>query len=997
MMRIGGHWVVFCLAAVLVACSSPRASAQTPKYAALFTDGTYVREGRLTDGHAPALQPKIEGRLLDDPQKPARWVRNTSLPPGTLPRAFVEFVGGDRIAGEILGYRSGEEKPNDREFPHFLLSLGDPRAALGEPRPAGEPPGSPRRPPGEPGLTAAGEMPVLARWVRRIVWQPTGGDRYQPGTLIYRDGRQAAVRRVRFIADRVLALLDDGPKEIALAELAELHFPRSDPWDAYFEQLAMLAADETTRLVTLQSDDGQLMTTTTDRFQPRHHGNANDPNNWDFLVQPAWSLRPFWISHARVHTRVYFAPHEVPLSAIEPLKIEQRSTSGTRFLPCVDRNVRGQFLQTGARGFAWGLGTHASCAITFPLPEGARALRSFVGLDEIAGRGGCARARVFAGATDGKPLYESKLLVGSNDTVDTGRIDLAGVTGGEKKLVLVSDAAHRDRPAGADPLDIRDFVDWLEPILELDPEKLRSELAQRAATVVPAWEGWSVRRQSGEPVFASRWDPSDPRNRRHVVEIVASGEPLTISSRQRITADHDYLLIAARQTKNGPTVRLSVRIAETPAGEFDVLAPNDRSVSPPIFVSVANFRGREVPIELNLTSRGDTSRVRFGALRLVGEPNKNEWTTLRPKRVKSAEGTVLVIQPDGSILASGPRPPQDRFTIEAQTNVNGITAIRLEALADPVLEHLGPGRGPNGNFMLTDFRLTAAPVGRATEAQVVPLAHCSSDYSQASHPAAHVIDDDRTSGWSIGGATGQAHVAVFETRKNVGHAAGTLLTFQLEHRYGQSQTLGRFRLSATTDPRPVRAAEGGIIQSPTPSGRGGLKVILDDERQFIDAFTEGRPNTRVETKDKFSRALCLRVKPGEAGGAKLVGVNLPIRAQPAAGEFRYLRFAWRKQGGSRIALALANDGKWEATPPGGGQPRKLVYFAGPPGGLFPDEAISVHEPTPTEWVVVTRDLLVDFGPITLTGMMFHCPDGQNALFDHIQVAQSLEQFEPPSR
>ena len=208
---------------------------------------------------------------------------------------------------------------------------------------------------------------------------------------------------------------------------------------------------------------------------------------------------------------------------LEPLKIDQRSTSGTRFLPGVDRNVRGEFLQTGTRGFAWGLGTQASCAITFPLPAAARGFRSFVGLDQLAGDGGCAVARVFAGTTDGKPLYESKPLIGSSDIADTGRIDLAGLSGGEKKLTLVSDAAHRGRPAGADPLDIRDFVDWLEPVLELDPAKLKSEIASRAFAAVPAWEGWSVRGGSGGPEFSSRWDDSDPRNRRHVVEIVAPG------------------------------------------------------------------------------------------------------------------------------------------------------------------------------------------------------------------------------------------------------------------------------------------------------------------------------------------------------------------------------------------------------------------------------------------------------------------------------------------
>ena len=38
-----------------------------------------------------------------------------------------------------------------------------------------------------------------------------------------------------------------------------------------------------------------------------------------------------------------------------------------------------------------------------------------------------------------------------------------------------------------------------------------------------------------------------------------------------------------------------------------------------------------------------------------------------------------------------------------QTDLTGITAIRLEALADPSLVKGGPGRATNGNFALSDF------------------------------------------------------------------------------------------------------------------------------------------------------------------------------------------------------------------------------------------------------------------------------------------------------
>ena len=42
------------LTAVLAHVLAPAAWGQSPRFAALFTDGTYLREGRLTDGHDPA-------------------------------------------------------------------------------------------------------------------------------------------------------------------------------------------------------------------------------------------------------------------------------------------------------------------------------------------------------------------------------------------------------------------------------------------------------------------------------------------------------------------------------------------------------------------------------------------------------------------------------------------------------------------------------------------------------------------------------------------------------------------------------------------------------------------------------------------------------------------------------------------------------------------------------------------------------------------------------
>src|SRR5262245_21539543 len=83
------------------------------------------------------------------------------------------------------------------------------------------------------------------------------------------------------------------------------------------------------------------------------------------------------------------------------------------------------------------------------------------------------------------------------------------------------------------------------------------------------------------------------------------------------------------------------------------------------------------------------------------------WTPLDPATFVSANGATLTKQPDLSLLAGGARPLTDTYTITAHTDLQGITGIRLEVLADPSLPHKGPGRQENGNLHLNEFQVKA--------------------------------------------------------------------------------------------------------------------------------------------------------------------------------------------------------------------------------------------------------------------------------------------------
>ncbi|HXE54989.1 MAG TPA: hypothetical protein VN541_18350, partial [Tepidisphaeraceae bacterium] len=180
------------------------------------------------------------------------------------------------------------------------------------------------------------------------------------------------------------------------------------------------------------------------------------------------------------------------------------------------------------------------------------------------------------------------------------------------------------------------------------------------------------------------------------------------------------------------------------------------------------------------------------------------WTVLNPATIASEKGTVLARQPDGSVLATGAFPAQDRYTLTAHTDLKGITAVRLEVLADPRLPAHGPGTAPNGNFVLNEFSVSVSPEGKP--AQPVKLASAFARYSQPNFPVAAAIDGNPSTGWAIDNRQGRDHTAIFQAQSPIKAGDGTMLTFVLNHQSAFAQhNIGRFRVSVTdADPAALQ-------------------------------------------------------------------------------------------------------------------------------------------------------------------------------------------------
>src|SRR5207302_4849687 len=137
-----------------------------------------------------------------------------------------------------------------------------------------------------------------------------------------------------------------------------------------------------------------------------------------------------------------------------------------------------------------------------------------------------------------------------------------------------------------------------------------------------------------------------------------------------------------------------------------------------------------------------------------------------------------------------------------------ITGVRIEALSDPSLVKGGPGRAANGNFDLTDFRITIAPASPpqadeppgAPAGAVAPAAKLSlksprATFEQPGLPISAAIDENENSGWAVDPQFGKNHAAAFDLETPAGFDEGSVLTFTLVFKGNDKHNFGRTRLA----------------------------------------------------------------------------------------------------------------------------------------------------------------------------------------------------------
>jgi len=533
------------LTILVLAVGTAVAAAQAeepPRYWALLRDGAQVTGSSLQNGNSWDDNVTLGGRRLFEAGNPVRVLCDRK-PVSSPALSCVLLANGDVLPGRVRQFLPASA---DGDVPgRLLVSLETPLCTR---NPAG--------------------LAIRADCVLRIVAVQTGTAAREPGTLIFTDGRTMTATAVRWADQGVKALTEAGIVTAPLDEIADLSVPKVDLMAAVSDDRSYPPLDPRSLIARLETADGATLTYCREmsrvalihpdrKFKPRApRKGTSEPV--DYLhVQPSWALEPILVPVETICRQGFRSRSEVPLSLL-PAQLLKQQAALHAWPWCRNRSVRGEVLRSGRITADLGVGTHSYSELAFDLPPGAKEFSTLVGIDASVGDGGCATCKIYQDKVAGKPLFSGEFLRGGAEPVRAGPFAL----GNAKRLVLVTDFADQNRPAGAFPLDIGDHIDWLLPMLTIDDSSgSRPELLRR---FVPGWLAWNLEPGDAERVaVAPSWD--DARDRWVPMVRITGGQPVTLT---RSLACHPYasdvlelMLAPAEESVAG---RISLRVEGKP-------------------------------------------------------------------------------------------------------------------------------------------------------------------------------------------------------------------------------------------------------------------------------------------------------------------------------------------------------------------------------------------------------------------------------------------------
>ncbi len=226
-----------------------------------------------------------------------------------------------------------------------------------------------------------------------------------------------------------------------------------------------------------------------------------------------------------------------------------------------------------------------------------------------------------------------------------------------------------------------------------------------------------------------------------------------------------------------------------------------------------------------------------------------EWKVIQPVVEDITTGGQRYLpQPDGSFLCAGYQPTKHQVKMRVHTDLQGITAFRIDMMNDPDLPAGGPGRSAYGTFGITEFSVDAGREGKlapvrfaaatadlepAPETPVRPQFNEKTPVRRVIGPASYAIDGSNETAWSneVGPVRRNRGCAItFMAERPVSNEGGTDLLIRIMQNHGgwnsddlMANAMGRFRISITaTAPGPLDALPEAVRDAlAVPRGQRG--------------------------------------------------------------------------------------------------------------------------------------------------------------------------------
>jgi hypothetical protein len=666
---------------VLASAAQAQTFAPNERFVGMLNDGTRINADSIKDWHDENARPHFAGRAIFDQNNPVRWIIDRAVPIAEEPTAYVEMFGGDRLPCRVVDYQRSETWAFESLGEYLIV---EPLIQVDF-----------------PGRSTTPFLRISTDWLKRVVFDEKAGvpSAWHPGTVFLHDGSRISFRVVRWSGGGLSLLTDSGVKKLLYSQVAELHLPRRDEWDVYFEQLAALTPDLTARLIQAESSSGLRITTSTERFIAKHSGDQNKSENWFPLLHPAWSLDPITMPFHTVRNWRFFWADQPPMTLFEPAATRTAPVFSTGWNWVQNLSVQSSSLTNNRLLSGWGFGVHAPTSLAFPLHPAVRQIRSRMGLDQVVGPGGCARAEIALQSVPTQPFFRSDVFVGNEKSADSGWKGVSVTAEKSDQVVLIADPISDNRPKCADPFDIRDCLNWLEPEWKLDKQQLSREVSQRTANRLSVLADWTVAAQLVEPtsnnstndsdesvdaaslLVRNFWDkivPEDERARK----MIRPANQFTVFTQQRpIEKKHRWLAVCvSKPAASTDPATVVVRVDGRAIVEADVPVQSSRQDPDPVLVPVSEFQGARPTIEIVLLATGENSFVNWQGTFLCERP---------PGIVPLFDETDDIIQHlqdgEGEISLSTTEPKHGNYALKLTAGDR--SGVEIPGFKFPIHEH----------------------------------------------------------------------------------------------------------------------------------------------------------------------------------------------------------------------------------------------------------------------------------------------------------------------